>query len=106
LQAVTRPITLPSPQMPPSSAAQKKNLNEASGLYLQIAAFLSLQTAEQLKERLSQSLPVPSFISPLAIDGQILHRVRLGPITHLDDAKRLQQEVERLGLGLPLVVRP
>jgi len=86
--------------------AQKKNLNEASGLYLQVAAFSNRQTAEQLKQRLSQNLAAPVFISPFAIDGQILHRIRLGPIPHLDDAKRLQQEVERLGLGLPLVVRP
>ena len=60
---------------------------------------------ELLKDKLSQTTSVPVFISSVVRDQQILHRVRLGPISNQGEAEQLQSSVRVANLGQPTLVR-
>lgn len=84
----------------------KKNASvPASGLYLQVGAFANPDAAELLKAKLSESYPAPAFISSVVRNQQILHRVRLGPISTQDEAVKLQDSLRLANLGQPTLVR-
>jgi rare lipoprotein A len=85
----------------------KKNASlAASGLYLQVGAFANPDAAELLKEKLSTLVAAPVFISSIAHNQQILHRVRLGPIDTQGEAEQVQSSVRLARLGQPTLVRP
>ncbi|PZP25259.1 septal ring lytic transglycosylase RlpA family protein [Pseudomonas kuykendallii] len=85
----------------------KKNASlAASGLYLQVGAFANPDAAELLKEKLSTVVTAPVFISSIARNQQILHRVRLGPIDTQGEAEQVQSSVRLAKLGQPTLVRP
>ena len=84
----------------------KKNASVgASGLYLQAGAFANPDAAELLKSKLSQASSVPVFISSVVRDQQILHRVRIGPISNQGEAEQLQSSVRLANLGEPALVK-
>ncbi len=84
----------------------KKNASVvASGLYLQVGAFANPDAAELLKEKLSQLVSAPAFISSVTLNQQTLYRVRLGPINTQDEAQQMQNSVRLANLGQPTLVR-
>ena len=85
--------------------AKKNDSLAASGLYLQVGAFANPDAAELLKSKLSQTTHVPVFISSVVRDQQILHRVRLGPVSNPGEAEQLQTSVRLANLGHATVVR-
>lgn len=85
--------------------AKKNDSLGASGLYLQVGAFANPDAAELLKSKLSQTSSVPVFISSVVRDQQILHRVRMGPISNQGEAEQLQNSVRLANLGQPTLVR-
>ena len=85
--------------------AKKNDSLAASGLYLQVGAFANPDAAELLKSKLSQTSSVPVFISSVVRDQQILHRVRMGPISNQGEAEQLQSSVRLANLGQPTLVR-
>lgn len=92
----------------PVGSAVKKNVPaSADGLYLQVGAFANPDAAELLKDKLSSVVgSAPVFISSVARNQQMLHRVRLGPISTPDEAQQLQETVRLASLGQPTLVRP
>lgn len=89
----------------PAQVEVKKNASPAvSGLYLQVAAFANPDAAELLKDKLSQTVTAPVFISSVVRNQQILHRVRLGPVETPAEAQRLQDSVRLAQLGEPALV--
>lgn len=76
-----------------------------SGLYVQVGAFANPDAAELLKDRLSLLVSAPVLISPVVRDQQVLHRVRLGPLSSQSEAERLQSSVRLAELGQPQLVR-
>jgi len=118
---VAQPVAQPMPQVveqyspPPQQHAaavvpvqidaKKNDSLAASGLYLQVGAFANPDAAELLKSKLSQATSVPVFISSVVRDQQILHRVRLGPISNQGEAEQLQSSVRLANLGQPTLVR-
>lgn len=117
---VAQPVAQPMPQVveqyspPPQQHAAavvpvqidaKNDSLAASGLYLQVGAFANPDAAELLKSKLSQTTSVPVFISSVVRDQQILHRVRLGPISNQGEAEQLQSSVRLANLGQPTLVR-
>lgn len=48
----------------------------------------------------------PVFISSVARNQQILHRVRLGPIDTQGEAQQLQDSIRLANLGQPTLVKP
>ena len=91
----------------PSQIDSKKNDSLAvSGLFLQAGAFANPDAAELLKDKLSQIASAPVFISSVTLNQQVLHRVRLGPISTQDEALQLQNSIRLANLGMPSLVRP
>ena len=85
----------------------KKNASVgASGLYLQVAAFANPDAAELLKAKLSETVAAPVFVSSVVRNQQILHRVRLGPVSSQSEAEQLQSSVRLANLGEPTLVKP
>jgi len=119
--AVAQPVAQPVPQpvehysppptqhaaavVPVQIDAKKNDSLGASGLYLQVGAFANPDAAELLKSKLSQTSSVPVFISSVVRDQQILHRVRMGPISNQGEAEQLQSSVRLANLGQPTLVR-
>ena len=48
----------------------------------------------------------PVFISSVTHNQQVLHRVRLGPISTQDEALQLQNSIRLAKLGQATLVRP
>ena len=112
-QPVAPPLEQYSPPVQQHAAAvlpvqidAKKNASgAASGLYLQVGAFANPDAAELLKAKLSDTVAAPVFISSVVRNQQILHRVRLGPLSSQDEAEQLQLSVRLANLGQPRLVR-
>ncbi|PAU61028.1 septal ring lytic transglycosylase RlpA family protein [Pseudomonas indica] len=92
--------------LPVQVDAKKKGSPGASGLYLQVGAFANPDAAELLKDKLSQAVNAPVFISSVVRNQQILHRVRLGPIETQGEAQQVQDSVRLANLGQPTFVKP
>jgi rare lipoprotein A len=93
--------TVPSP--PPAPAVQTAVVaREGTGIWLQLAAFSSLDGAENFREHVARELPW--MLEPIVIasrDG--VHRVRIGPYRNNDEATAIGDKVrESLGVA-PLV---
>ena len=87
---------LPEPQAVPQTFVPR--------LYLQIGAFTSRDNAESLKQRLAQADLQPVHIQDTALDSTPLYRVRLGPLSNVDESDRLAARVAAQGLPTPVVV--
>ncbi|MGM3386379.1 septal ring lytic transglycosylase RlpA family protein [Stutzerimonas stutzeri] len=75
------------------------------GLFLQVGAFANPDAAQLLRDKLSSITQAPVFVSSVVHQEQILHRVRLGPISSPDEAAQLEQSVRLANLGQPRRVR-
>ena len=94
--AMPTTVRLPEPEPQP--------LNVAPRLYLQIGAFTSRDNAESLKQRLAKADLQPVHIQDTALDTTPLYRVRLGPLSNVDESDRLAARVAAQGLPIPIVV--
>lgn len=112
-QPVAAPLAQYSPPVEQHAAAvlpvqidAKKNASvAASGLYLQVGAFANPDAAELLKDKLSDTVAAPVFISSVVRNQQLLHRVRLGPVSSRGEAEQLQLSVRLANLGEPRLVK-
>ncbi|WP_165665062.1 septal ring lytic transglycosylase RlpA family protein [Metapseudomonas otitidis] len=95
-----------APVLPVQIDSKKNASLGASGLYLQVGAFANPDAAELLKDKLSSMVAAPVFISSVARNQQILHRVRLGPIDTQGEAQQLQDSIRLANLGQPTLVKP
>jgi len=113
-QPVAQPIEQYTPPPQQHAAAvlpvqidSKKNASvAASGLYLQVGAFANPDAAELLRAKLSDTVSAPVFISSVVRNQQILHRVRLGPLSSQGEAEQLQDSLRLANLGQPALVKP
>lgn len=114
--ANAKPLSLPSlPQQPvayipppeqhagavhPVQIDSKKNdFLPADGLYLQVAAFANPDAAQLLRDKLSLLTSAPVFISSVVHNQQVLHRVRMGPVSNQNAADDLKDSVRLAKLG-------
>ena len=67
--------------------------------YLQLGAFGSEVSAERLKGELERLISSPVFISPVAIDGGLLYRVRVGPVADARELAAVQARLQASGHG-------
>ena len=88
-------------------AVERRLIEENVGReYLQVAAFASLDSARQLVTRVSGLTPLPVLITSEAADtGQLLHKVRIGPLSARDEVQPLIDALVRAQLGTPFRVR-
>ena len=78
---------------------------EAAGLWLQLGAFSSAETAESFRDHAARELPwMMEPIQVMQRDG--LHRVRLGPYRSRDEATAIAEKVRQsLGIAPALTTR-
>ncbi|MEM7254504.1 MAG: septal ring lytic transglycosylase RlpA family protein [Pseudomonadota bacterium] len=73
-------------------------------LFLQAGAFASRANAEAFSDFFRYPARVPVSIAEREQGGQVLYRVRLGPIGSLEEADRLVTELNAQGLSGPFVL--
>ncbi len=75
-------------------------------LYLQVGAFTRAENAESLRRRLEQTAFKPVFVQPPAANAAApLYRVRIGPLTGVEESDRLGEQLRALGhAGTRIVV--
>lgn len=78
--------------------------NVQTGLYLQVGAFASNQAAEALRQRVLGVVGSNVWVSPVQVDTRTLHRVRVGPLSSQDEARRMIETLRVANLGTPTLV--
>ena len=78
--------------------------NVQTGLYLQVGAFSSNQAAEALRQRVQGVVGSNVWVSPVQVDTRTLHRVRVGPLSSQDEARRMIETLRVANLGTPTLV--
>lgn len=74
--------------------------------FLQVGAFSSLDAARKLMARLNTFMAHPvSIQSDTAQNGNVLHKVRIGPLSDALSAQEIINGVQSAGLGTPFKVR-
>ena len=73
-------------------------------LYLQVGSFSSRDNAERVAAALKSARIEPVRIDTVNVNGNRIHRVRVGPLPGADSADALTPRVEQLGFGAPRVM--
>ena len=73
--------------------------NGPVGLYLQVGAFSTSTSAEQLKTKLQQQIGDAILIAPLTKPNGNLYRVRVGPLASVEYGDSLASRLLDLGFG-------
>jgi rare lipoprotein A len=90
------------PQPEPPAVETPMVANDASGLWLQLGAFGSAESAEQFRDRVARDLSLTQPLQVVTRDG--LTRVRMGPYRSLEEAAAAGDKVrEALGFAPTLV---
>jgi len=93
------------PLPPPAQVATADTpviAREPAGLWLQLGAFASAETAESFRAKMAKDLPW--LLEPISISTREgMHRVRLGPYANADEATAIGDKVRR-SLGVAPVV--
>jgi rare lipoprotein A len=67
-------------------------------LYVQAGAFTLADNAERLRARLEAAGLKSAFVRPEHVRGQLLYRVRVGPVSNVTDFDRLVAQLRELGV--------
>lgn len=72
--------------------------------FLQLGAFGSQESAQQLQATLQAFVQAPVFVSEVDVSGDILYRVRIGPVSNGEELALVQQQLRDGGYpeGQPL----
>ncbi|MBB5212757.1 septal ring lytic transglycosylase RlpA family protein [Microbulbifer hydrolyticus] len=91
-------------------AAARKGLPEDASFklpentFLQVGAYSSASQAEEIRGQLAAAFGYPVSVSPVNRDGNMLYRVRIGPIAQQRALAALRESVEEQNFGQPQVV--
>ncbi len=87
------------PESAPAEVASLERFpSKALDLYLQVGAFASRDNAMRLKQRVSVLAQAPVQISELVHERESLYRVRLGPLSDVEQADQLVERLAQLGI--------
>ncbi len=86
-----------------AAPAERQKIAEGKGReFLQVGAFSSLEAARKLVARLNTFITQPvSIQSDTAQNGNVLHKVRIGPLSDALSAEEIIDGVQSAGLGTP-----
>ena len=97
IAAPALPAATPTPAMQPPVPEAPEAAATPVALYIQVGAFADESNAQRLVERL-QNAGVPRVFSLANADsGRMLRRVRIGPISTVEDFDRLTAQLAALG---------
>lgn len=90
-----------TPSVPASTAGKPA----AKGiLYLQLGSFIRRDNAESLLARLLLNNVPGAQVLASTVDRQDIYRVRIGPLSSVEEADRLAARIDRMGMGVPAIV--
>jgi len=92
----TQPAELTGQPAVPSGSAHP-------AIWLQIGAFADLANADRVASRLRSARLAPVQVTDVEVNGRDIRRVRVGPLDDVDQADRVTDEIEQLGLPRPQV---
>lgn len=75
-----------------------------SRLYLQLGSFISRDNAESLRAQLALNDVGEATVLESRVDRQNIYRVRIGPLSSVEEADRLAIRIDGLGIGVPSIV--
>ena len=73
------------------------------GIFLQVGAFSDTGNAQRLAQRLREANLGAVQLSDVLVNGQNIHRVRIGPLSDVNRADQISDRIERMGLPKPRV---
>ncbi len=73
-------------------------------LFLQAGAFSDANNAQQLRARLMSMQTATVRVESVTVNGQPVHRVRLGPLADVASADRISNNIVEAGMELPRIV--
>lgn len=94
------------PQPAPAIVATNKQQPDAHepNMYLQVGAFSSQYNARQLHHKLHHAAFERAKISTVNASGNTVYRVRIGPLSSVDEADQLVDQLSALGINEAHVV--
>lgn len=81
-----------------------KPVEENPGMYLQVGAFANPDAAQLLRDKLGSLTGASVRVSSVVREQQVLHRVRIGPLSGTGQAENIREQVRLAGLGNPALV--
>ena len=87
---------------PPAAAKPNSPVQRPGTYVLQPGAYRNLEEAERLQAKLSR-LGVSSAVQRLSIDTDVFHRVRIGPISNLDELNRIRGKLRAADIDAVLI---
>jgi rare lipoprotein A len=89
----------------PASAGQAAREQVGGRRYLQVGAFSEMHSAQRVSDQLRQLTRHPVFIRSVnSGSGNVLYRVRVGPLRDNREIRELSQRVVAANLGSPYTV--
>jgi rare lipoprotein A len=73
-------------------------------LYLQLGSFIRPENAESLRAQLTLNNVEGVAVEHSTVDRKNIYRVRIGPLSSVEEADRLALEIDRMGIGVPSIV--
>jgi rare lipoprotein A len=101
-------VAAPVASKPPVSDTPSPAENSQPAIYLQAAAFKSLESAQKLQKKLQEKLSSPVFVVPSSnstSNNNIWHRVRVGPLAGVQKVSEARQILSEQGIKKPQVVK-
>jgi len=94
----------PTPQPVQQAAVTETNTAISPSMYLQIGAFASQTNAQGLHNKLHNAAFARTAITTASSNGNTVYRVRIGPLSTVDEADQLTDQLASLGIKNTRVV--
>ena len=98
-------VVVPEVESTAGPSAKAKPVDEPGSYVLQAGSFGAAADAEKLKANLAL-LGIESRVQKVAIDDDVYHRVRIGPITDLDKLNRIRRQLHDAHINAMLMKVP
>ena len=98
-------VVVPEVETAAGPSARAKPVDEPGSYVLQAGSFGAAADAEKLKASLAL-LGIESRVQKVAIDDDVYHRVRIGPITDLDKLNRIRRQLHDANINAMLMKVP
>lgn len=100
-QVPRQPVAAPPS---PPVAATPAGGNSPPALYLQLGSFISMDNAESLRAQLALNNVTGASILQTTVDRKNIYRVRVGPLQSIEEADRVAERINSLGMGVPTII--
>ena len=98
-------VVVPEVETAAGPSARAKPVEEPGSYVLQAGSFGAAAEAERLKANLAL-LGIESRVQKVAVDDDVYHRVRIGPITDLDKLNRIRRQLHDAHINAMLMKVP